>query len=69
MKFREYVTERKIALLKAGKNATQRKIAKEIGIGSSMLSQLLTGTVRPSVGTAAKIEKLSGGKVTARDWS
>jgi transcriptional regulator with XRE-family HTH domain len=43
--------------------------AKKCGISTSTMSRLIRGLVDPSWDTMRKIERASGGKVTAADWS
>lgn len=47
---------------------TRAEVAERLKIGSSALSQLTRGLTSPSLETAAAIEDLTGGEITARVW-
>ena len=47
---------------------TQAGFAEKIGIHASVLCKYLTTGVRPSLDTAVKIEKATGGAVPVSSW-
>ncbi len=50
------------------KGLTRAEVAERLQIGLSALSKLARGQVLPSLETAAAIEKLTEGKITALTW-
>lgn len=47
-------------------NAVEQQVfAKKVGISKSLLSRIKNGTRKPRIDVAKKIEKATGGKVTA----
>ena len=50
----------------AGK--TQREFAADAGISPSYLCEILAGAKKPGLDLAVKIERITGGRVTAVSW-
>lgn len=48
---------------------TQSAFAERLGVRQSFVSRLIRGEAKPSLGTAFRIEKLTGGEVPAASWS
>ena len=50
------------------KNIDQTTVAKRIGVSQPTFSRYLKGQTEPTVSTALKIEKITGGYVSVYDW-
>lgn len=50
-------------------NMSQAKLADQIGVSRAYMSQLVGGTKTPSLSVAVAIERATGGRIKAADWT
>lgn len=50
-------------------NTSQAKLADQIGVSRAYMSQLVGGIKTPSLSVAVAIERATGGRIKAADWT